>query len=198
MADTIKPPKSVSTPVAPSSDDGGSFYSQHKGLVIGGILVLAAGGVYLYERSKSKTTSTGSQVITAAGPPTTVGSTNAALYQDLSTQFARQSTQISSGFSHLQTVFESYINAQSGAGSTPTTTNPTLGNNLQKAPTYSSFSTHGNLFTPDTVFKINGGTAYFKTAATNRAIPVPLTEARKLEHTGTRKYPQYTTYEKVT
>lgn len=201
MADTVQPPRTVATPVAPNNTNG-SFFSQHKGLVIGGTLVLAAGAVLLYEHFKKSSTSTTTspQVITT-GPPTTT--TSATAYQQLSTQ-------IGSGFNNLQTMFESFINSRTGSTTTATrtpiitprgqllqTASTTGPGSYQKAPTYNTFSVGGTAYTPVTLFKQKSGTVYFKTTATGKPIPMSITQAKSIEHTGTRHYPQYTTYEKV-
>lgn len=216
-ASTVQPPKTVATPVAPAPGTSGSFFSQHKGLVIGGVLVLAAGAVLVYElakKKKSSSTTTGTTTLTT-GAATTTPTTNSTIYQELATDIQQSSTNTSSAINRLQTAFESYVNAQSsGAGSTATTTTTGSGTwhltttgstsgststSLQKAPTYSSFVSGGNTYTPVTLFTYTGsGDVYVKTSSTGEPIAVTVAQAKTLEHTGTRKYTQYTTYEKLT
>ena len=148
------------------------------------------------------------------------GTTNAQIYTQLLAKYLSKG----GGVSTANTALETHINTQASTQvkrvslSTPkitrVTTQMTYGRppdiqpggvirpvttkiSYQKAPTYNSFRTGSATYTPVTVFKVSSGNVYFKTASTGRSITMPVATAKKIEHTGTRKYPQYTTYEKV-
>lgn len=73
----------------------------------------------------------------------------------------------------------------------------------QGAPTTKSFHYQGATYTPittwvDTLALLQKGTTVFvKTKTTGIAVPMTATRLKALEHTGTQKYPQFTTYQKT-
>jgi len=230
------------TPTPTSGSSSGkpglmSEISQHKGVVIGGALVLGVGIYFLVSRHKSSSstgtstsvTTTGTtQVLVPAGVAGTRQTSNAVLAA-LQTMQATNSAQLAAQQTAIVKAIDTAIGKKNPGNATPVTpptkknpgntTHVTLGtrsgsgslghiipggpmkpvnkSKYQVAPTYNIFGYNGATYSPITVFKATG-TVYFKTTTTGAAIKQSVVTARKIEHTGTRKYPQYTTYSRIT
>lgn len=87
-----------------------------------------------------------------------------------------------------------------GTVSVPTTTapnTPQVAGAFQVAPTYNPFSYGGATYTPTANLPTTAGSYYLKTTSTGMAVPETLAQVTAIEHGGTRKFPQYTTYTKA-
>lgn len=195
----VKPPATLGRDHSPRKK------SHKTAWIIGGVAVVGVIGAVLFLRKKSSSsTSSSSTGVSNAGSPTitqriiraTTGPTGQSLYSDLFNQIQTLGNQINT----LKTKVESANNAQTA------TTNPAgaqttsnFGKTLQTAPDYSSFGYSGKFYTPITSYSQTladiqaGQSAYFKTGTK----PVKITSAteyKSLEHTGTHRYPQYTSF----
>jgi hypothetical protein len=211
---TITPTPTTSS----SSANSGlmSEISQHKGVVIGGALVLGIGIYFLVHRNKSSSTGTSTSVTTTGTtqvlvPAGVAGSqqTNNAVLAALQTMQATTSAQLAAQQTAIEKAIDTLIAKKNPGNATAATTGssghttsggsstPVNKGKYQVAPTYNIFGYNGATYVPVTVFKVTG-TVYFKTTTTGAAIKQSVVTARKIEHTGTRKFPQYTTYSRIT
>ena len=186
-------------------------------LIIGGIVVIG-GLVYFFilrkKSSTSSTTSTSSNVkpVTLSPASRMVAATTGPTGQSIYSGLFNQMNTLSQQFSSLRTQVETAINSKTSGTNPggkpspvgtwhPTTTNTLTGTNLQRAPTYNVFGSKGTIYTPasysQTISSLEGGQgAYFKTGTT--AFPIKnATQFKAIEHTGTRKFTQYTSYVKA-
>jgi len=209
---------SAPTSTTSSSSKSGfmSEISQHKGVVIGGALVLGVGIYFLVHRNKSSSSTGTSTSVTTTGttqvlvPAGVAGSqqTSNAVLAALQTMQATTSAQLAAQQTAIVKAIDTAI-AKKNPGNATSSGNATAGNatsgnakavnkgKYQVAPTYNIFGYNGATYVPVTVFKVTG-TVYFKTTTTGAAIKQSVVTARKIEHTGTRKFPQYTTYSRIT
>jgi hypothetical protein len=193
-----------------------SEISQHKGVVIGGALVLGVGIYFLVARHKSSSSTGTSTSVTTTGTtqvlvPAGVAAsqqTNNAVLAALQTMQATTSAQLAAQQTAIEKAIDTAIAKKNPGNATPpapatapapasATTGPVNKGKYQVAPTYNIFAYNGATYVPVTVFKTTG-TVYFKTTTTGAAIKQSVATARKIEHTGTRKFTQYTTYSRIT
>ena len=193
-------------------------------VVIGGLVYFF---ILRKKSSTSSTTSTSSNVkpVTLSPASRMVAATTGPTGQSIYSGLFNQMNTLSQQFSSLRTQVETAINSKTantnpgttkqtipsgqtsnstphpGATRHPTTTNTLTGTNLQRAPTYNVFGSKGTIYTPasysQTISSLEGGQgAYFKTGTT--AFPIKnATQFKAIEHTGTRKFTQYTSYVKA-
>jgi len=227
----------TSAPTGSSNGKPGlmSDISQHKGVVIGGVVVLGIGIYFLVSRNKSSSSTGTSTSVTTTGttqvlvPAGVAGSqqTNNAVLAALQTMQATNSAQLAAQQTAIVKAIDTAIAKKNPGNATRVTiktfvtpvktlgpdtmvrggipghitpggySQPVNKSKYRVAPTPNIFGYNGATYVPVTVWTATG-TVYFQTTTTGAAIKQSVATARKIEHTDTRKYPQYVTYSRIT